>query len=692
MALGSARSLRIATDVGGTFTDIVGFDEASGAAFFGKTLTTPANLVDGIVTGVNKAQAEIGQARLFLHGTTVAINAILERKGARTALLTTRGFRDVYEIGRINRPDAYNLFFEKHVPLVPRSLRWEVPERIGARGQVLWPLDDDAVLEFCDRIRDQGIEAVAILFLHSYANPAHELRVKALIQQHCPGVFVTASHEVSQEYREFERTSTIAANAYVGPLVRNYLGGIDQRLETLGFGGSFFVMQSNGGLFDAARAQRECIHMLESGPAAGVIGGKAVCARLGLANAISFDMGGTTAKAGVVLGGEVMMAGSIMIGGYTRGLPIQIPLIDVQEVGTGGGSIAFVEPGGGLRVGPESAGAAPGPVCYGLGGTEPTVTDANLVLGRLAPDRFLGGEMPLDVAAAEAALQARVAGPLGISLTAAANGIIRIAASTMSHVVTRVTTERGLDAGDFAMVAYGGAGPLHAGLVARELRIPTVIIPPAPGHFSAYGMLMADLRRDFVRTWFRPLSELQFDEMEALYGELEAEGRALLAPDIVAGGEILCTRGADMRYVGQEHPCHVPLPAHVFAGRDAAQIKRAFDEEHLRRYGFDAVREPAEIVSLTSTVIGLLSKPVAARLEGQGEADPARALSQRRPVFFTECGFVETPIYDRARLLPGDHFTGPALVEEHASTTVVFPGDQLRVTDYGDLAITIARS
>ncbi len=685
-------SIRIATDVGGTFTDIVGFDEASGQAFFGKTLTTPNNLVDGIVTGVEKAGTTPAEARLFLHGTTVAINAILERKGARTALLTTRGFRDVYEIGRINRPDAYNLFFEKHEPLIPRSLRWEVPERMGAKGQVLWPLDEETVLDLCARIRAEQIGAIAILFLHSYANPAHELRVKALVQQHCPGVFVTASHEVSQEYREFERTSTIAANAYVGPLVRNYLGGIDARLASLGFTGSFFVVQSNGGLFDAARAQRECIHMLESGPAAGVIGAKAVCARLGLADAIAFDMGGTTAKAGVVLGGEVMMAGSIMIGGYARGLPIQIPLIDVQEVGTGGGSIAFVEPGGGLRVGPESAGAAPGPVCYGLGGEAPTVTDANLLLGRLAPDRFLGGEMPLDAAHAQRAMQAKVADPLGIPLTAAANGILRIAASTMSHVVTRVTTERGLDAGDFAMVAYGGAGPLHAGLVARELRIPTVIIPPAPGHFSAYGMLMADLRRDFVRTWFRPLSELKFDEMEAIYSELEAEGRRLLEPDLEANGSILCIRGADMRYVGQEHPCHVPLAASAFQARDAGAIKRAFDEEHMRRYNFDAVKEPAEIVSLTSTVIGLLSKPVAAKLAGQGEANPARALSQRRPVFFTETGFVETPVYDRTRLLPGDNFTGPALVEEHASTTVVFPGDQLKVTEYGDLVITIARS
>ena len=487
--------VRIASDVGGTFTDVVAFDESAGKTRFGKALTTPRAMVEGILNGIHKSGEALSNTRLFLHGTTVAINTMLERTGARTALITTQGFRDIYEIGRINRPDAYNLFFQKHQPLVPRSLRFEVNERLRADGSVLRAPEREAVEQICAQLKAQGIEAVAILLLHAYANPAHELLIKRWVQEAMPDAFVTASHELSTEYREFERTSTVAANAYVGPRVSRYLRQIDDTVAREGFAGGFFVVQSSGGLFSVQQAQQECIRMLESGPAAGVIGTRAVCERLQIANAIAFDMGGTTAKAGVVLDGEVMMAGSIMVGGYSEGLPIQVPLIDIQEVGTGGGSIARVETGGALHVGPQSAGASPGPVCYALGGEDPTVTDVNLILGRIAPDKFLGGEMPLDLAGATRALLHRVADPLKLDLHRAALGIIQIATTTMSHVVTRVTTERGLDAGDFAMVAYGGAGPLHASLVARELRMPTVIIPPSPGHFSATGMLQADLRR-----------------------------------------------------------------------------------------------------------------------------------------------------------------------------------------------------
>ncbi|MFN0303180.1 MAG: hydantoinase/oxoprolinase family protein [Burkholderiales bacterium] len=690
--LNKSATFRVAADVGGTFTDVVSFDEATGESCFGKTLTTPEHLVEGIVTGVHKADTPFPGTRLFLHGTTIAINTILERTGAHTALLTTKGFRDIYEIGRINRPDAYNLFFRKHVPLVKRSLRIEVNERMGAKGEPLIPMNDDEVAAIARDLRAQGVQAVAILFLHSYANNAHELRAKKIVERECPDMFVTASHELSQEYREFERTSTVAANAYIGPRVRGYLREIEERIAREKFSGTFFVVQSSGGLYDVAHAQRECIKMLESGPAAGVIGARALCERLELRSAIAFDMGGTTAKAGVVLDGEVMMAGNIMIGGYTEGLPIQIPLIDIQEVGTGGGSIARVESGGSLRVGPQSAGAAPGPVCYRLGGIEPTVTDANLVLGRLAPDRFLGGEMQLDRAAAEKAIRDKVAAPLGIDWVEAANGIIQIATTTMSHVVTRVTTERGLDAGDFAMVAYGGAGPLHSGLVAKELRIPTVIIPPSPGHFSAHGMLMADLRRDFVRTWFRPLANADFDEMERIYRAMEQEGGRALERDMSDPSKITMMRRADMRYVGQEHPVTVDLPMKLFADRDQAGIKQRFDEVHAQRYGFHADAEPAEIVSLHSSVIGWLDKPKPKRLP-RGAASPAAALTQRRDVYFTESGrFIATPVYSRERLAAGMRIEGPALIEEYASTTVVFAGDRLEVSDFSDLVITIART
>ena len=407
---------------------------------------------------MTKAGAAFRSARLFLHGTTVAINTILERTGARCALITTQGFRDIYEIGRVNRPESYNLFFKRHEPLIDRDLRFEIRERMDAQGKVLIPLDEAEVRAVVAQAVAQGAQAIAILFLHSYRNPAHEQRVKAIIAEMHPELFVTASHELSQEYREFERTSTAAANAYVGPRVRRYLGEMGEHLDAAGFDGEFLIVQSTGGLFGVDEAQSACIKMLESGPAAGVIGTKALADSIGLRNAIAFDMGGTTAKAGVIYNGDVLMIGSALIGGYATGLPVQIPMIDIQEVGTGGGSIARVETGA-LHVGPESAGAQPGPVCYGQGGTEPTITDANLILGRLGADRFLGGEMRLDLDGAKRALDTRVARPLGLDLTQAADGILRIATTKMSHMVRWVTTERGLDAADFTLVAYGGAGP-----------------------------------------------------------------------------------------------------------------------------------------------------------------------------------------------------------------------------------------
>jgi N-methylhydantoinase A len=535
--------VRLAADVGGTFTDVAAFDETTGELRLGKTLTTPARLVTGVESGVTKAGAQFSRARLFLHGTTVAINTILERTGAPCALLTTQGFRDIYEIGRVNRPESYNLFFRRHQPLIERDLRYEIRERIDAHGKVLIELDEDRVrAAVADAVR-QRVEAIAILFLHSYRNPAHEQRVKAIIEEGHPHLFVTASHELSQEYREFERTSTAAANAYIGPRVRRYLGEIGDHLAAAGFDGDFLIVQSTGGLFGVEEAQSACIRMLESGPAAGVIGTKALCDRIGLKNAIAFDMGGTTAKAGVIHGGDVLMTGGALIGGYATGLPVQIPMIDIQEVGTGGGSIARTEMGA-LHVGPESAGAQPGPVCYGLGGVEPTITDANLILGRLSADRFLGGEIKLDVEGARRALEARVATPLGLDLTAAADGILRIATTKMSHMVRWVTTERGLDAADFTLVAYGGAGPLHAAMVARELRIAKVVVPRAPGHFSAYGMLVAELRRDFVKTWFTPLAEASFPAMENIYAEME---RAVARPCAAATSPSPASRSSARR-------------------------------------------------------------------------------------------------------------------------------------------------
>jgi N-methylhydantoinase A len=677
--------LRLAADIGGTFTDIAAFDEKTGALTFGKALSTPAHLVEGISAGVAKAGSDYRSAALFLHGSTVAINTMLERTGAGTALLITEGFRDIYEIGRINRPDAYNLFFQKHVPLIERALRFEVKERMLADGEIDTPLDESEIAALGQKLESLG----AVLFLNCYANVDHERRAKAILEKNHPALFVSASHELSQEYREFERCATVAANAYIGPKVRRYIGEIDAHMRAAGFAGSFLVVQSTGGLYEADQARSQCVRMLESGPAAGVIGTQALCRALKIDNAIAFDMGGTTAKAGVIHRGEALTTGAALIGGYERALPVQIAMMDIFEVSAGGGSIARVDDGA-LRLGPQSAGASPGPACYGLGGTEPTVTDANLVLGRLGADRFLGGEMKLDKAAAERALKEKIGDPLGMSAVEAADGILRIAATTMSYAVKGVTTERGLDAGDFVLFAYGGAGPLHAVEVAREIGMRKVIVPAAPGVFSAFGMLFSDLRYDFVRTWFTPLDEARFGEMEKVYRALEQQGRDAIGATSIKPGRIEVKRSADMRYVGQEHAVTVDLPMAVFSREDRKAIKRHFDAMHAQRYGTSAPEERAEIVSLRSTVTGLMRKPPQRKIGRGQRTAPKAAFGGKRPVYFGG-RFHATPTYRRAALVAGNRIKGPALIEEYASTTVLMPGDAMEVDALGNLAITVGR-
>ncbi len=689
--MSSNARLRAAADIGGTFTDVAAFDERQGRLLLGKTLTTPDKLVGGILTGLDKAGVALPQADLFLHGSTVAINTMLERSGAHTALITTRGFRDIYEIGRINRPDSFNLRHHKHTPLVERDLRFEVTERMLASGEVHIPLDEAEVLALARRLKQKRIAAVAVVFLHAYRNPQHERRVRELLSQHLPRAFVSISSDLSQEYREYERTSTTVANAYIGPRVDRYLGEIEKTLKQVKFDGQFLVVQSTGGLYALQEARQDCVRMMESGPAAGVIGTQALCAALGIDNAIAFDMGGTTAKAGVVRNHQALVANSVMIGGYQTGLPLLTPMIDIHEVGTGGGSLASLSSTGALRVGPQSAGASPGPACYGLGGTAPTVTDANVLLGRLDPEHFLGGEMRLDLAAAERAMHSHIAKPLGMGSTEAATGILRIAAAAMSHAVRGVTTDRGLDTGAFpCMFAYGGAGPLHASMVARELRMPNVVIPRAPGHFSAFGMLLADFRRDLVRSHFITLAELSLAQLEQWFADLEAQGLQTLEQADVGERRIMLRRHLDMRYIGQEHAVTVEIPAAAFRRKSLAAIKAVFDEAHRERYGRGSPQEPAEIVSLRSTVIGVLKKPVLEKIASGSRTPPASAKRGRRQVYFEPEGWLPTPVYARDALRSGNRLVGPALIEEHASTTVLQPGDRLHVDAYGNLHIAVA--
>ncbi|OGA77372.1 MAG: 5-oxoprolinase [Betaproteobacteria bacterium RIFCSPLOWO2_12_FULL_65_14] len=687
-------SLRIAADIGGTFTDVAAFDERSGELLLGKTLSTPGRLVDGITQGVAKAGTRLADARLFLHGSTIAINTMLERSGAKVALVTTQGFRDIYEIGRVNRPDSFNLRFRKHEPLVERALRLEVKERLMHDGTVREPLDMSSLEAAAERIeKEDNVEAIAVLFLHSYRNPEHELAAKRFLEKKFPAAFVTVSSELSQEYREFERTSTVVANAYIGPRVHRYLEEIDAEARRAGFSGKFMLVQSTGGLYSLREAKQDCVRMMESGPAAGVIGTQAMCEIMGIRNAIAFDMGGTTAKAGVVRDGLALTSGSTMIGGYFTGLPLLTPMIDIHEVGTGGGSIARVSATGGLRVGPQSAGAAPGPACYGLGGDEPTVTDANLLLGRLAEDRFLGGEMRLDKRAAAEAMRARIGEPLGMTEVEAASGILRIATASMSHAVKGVTTDRGLDPGEFpTLFAYGGAGPLHASMVARELRIPQVVIPAAPGHFSAFGMLLSDFRRDLVQSRFVRLDQVELDDLRRWFAELEAQGSAAVKDARLDTRRLVLARALDMRYVGQEHAVTVDVPLSAFSQKSKSSIKRHFDELHEERYGRGSPEEPAEIVSIRSTVTGLMKKPRLARIARGTSKVAAHAATGERRVFFPGKGWTKCRTYRRDALKAGNRIAGPALVEEHASTTVLEPGDALRVDRYGNLVIAIGLS
>jgi len=681
--------LRLAVDIGGTFTDVVVFDEDKKSLALTKALSTPAELAKGVQEGITKTAIPLEAVSSLIHGSTVVVNAIIERTGAKTALVTTKGFRDVYEIGRINRPESFNPRFRKHRPLVPREDIFEVSERMLADGSVRTPLDEQEARAVARIIREEGFQAAAVLFLHSYRAPEHEVRMCEILREADPNLFVSASHELSREYREYERTSTVAANAYVGPKVSQYLGDLERRLRGSGFAGNLMIMQSNGGLSDVELARRQCIQMMESGPAAGVVGTMALCETLDLEAAIAFDMGGTTAKASVIRRGEPSLSPDYFIGGYNEGLAVRIPVLDIVEVGTGGGSIGWLDEGGGLHVGPRSAGAEPGPASYGRGGTEPTVTDANVILGRLSPERFLGGEMRLNRNAAESALRERLAHPLGVNLERAASGMLQVATSAMANAVRHVTLERGLDPRDFTLVAYGGGGPLHASSVAKELSIRTIIIPQAPGHFSAVGMLMADFRRDYVQTLFARMDDLEMAELEDEFKKLEAEGRKALEASGIPRERIVFERAADMRYVGQEHAVAVRVPAAVGDETARAEIKKLFDDAHELRYSHSAPGESADIVSLRVSAIGRLGKPEFPRIPSGDPAPPPAARRGTRSVIFEGSGALEAAVFDRTKLLQGNMIPGPAIIEEVASTTVVEPGDSVTVNAYGHLVMQL---
>ncbi len=682
---GGSPTLRFGVDIGGTFTDVAAFEPASGRILLGKSLSTPGDLVAGVFDAIDSSGVSVADATSLIHGSTIAINALLERRGARAALVTTAGFADVYEIGRINRPQSFNLFFGKHKPLIPRNRVFEVDERLLADGRVHRELSVREATELARLLdADEELESVAVLFLHSYRNPAHERLMRTILEAEAPGLFVTTSHELTREYREYERTATVAANAYVGPPVSRYLGDLEARLRDEGFSRDVMIMQSTGGVSDIATASRQCVQLVESGPAGGVTGTLALCELLGLSRAISFDMGGTTAKACVVLDRAARLAPEYFVGGYDEGHPIRVPVLDIHEVGTGGGSIASVEAGGGLRVGPQSAGARPGPVCYGRGGEEPTVTDAQVALGRLGAEVFRSGGIELDPERAREAISSRVAEPLGLETTRAALGMIAVANASMGNAVRAITIERGLDPREFTLVAYGGAGPLHAAEVARGLGIPTVVVPFAPGHFSAFGMLMADYRRDFVQTHFAPLEDAALPGVESVYRSLEAEGIAQLEAEGIAADRIVLERAADMRYRGQEHAVSVSVPALLGDPQAAASLGAEFHRRHDEEYRHHAREESVEIVSVRVSVIGRLDKPGWPEVPSDGTAPTDE---RERTVWFAEGPF-DCPVVLRADLPAGHRRVGPLIVEEPGSVTCVPPEANLTVDAHANLVIT----
>jgi N-methylhydantoinase A len=680
-------SYAIAVDIGGTFTDLVAFNSETQEVLYSKSPTTYDNLVDGIIDCFNKAKIKPRAGSLVNHGTTLVINSLIQRQGARTALVTSKGFRDILEIARANRPDPFDLHYQRDEPLIPRELRFEVAERMGSKGEVVTPLDISAVETLAGEIKNLGVESVAIFFMNSYINPVHEEAAAESLKQLLPGIYVTFSTDLTREWYEYERCSTVAANAYVGPQVSTYVGRLDGELKQQGFAGSLFMMGSNGGLLSAERTCRQPIGLVESGPIGGCIGAAAYAEKLGFKNVVAFDMGGTTAKCALVENGRFSVNSVYYANGYVKGFPIKSAVIDIVEVGSGGGSIAWLDSQKRLHVGPRSAGSTPGPVCYGRGGFEPTVTDANLALGRLNPANFLGGEMKLDKSAAENAVVERVAAPLGYTgekgMIQLADGILAIATVMMAGAIRKISVEHGLDPRDFVLFSYGGGGPLHCGALAHELSIPTVVIPPEPGNFSAIGMLLADARIDSAKTFVGLLDDQSVPTMVQAFTTMEYEAAASLAREF-GSGDVFFERFAEMRYRGQRHNIKVPVSG--LSGRDS--IRTAFERDYKRRYGHADAKAPAEFQALHLSAFARLKQPDIARLPRA--ATPAETAQMRRVYIGDAGGWLDAKIYHRDALTPGFEAAGPAVIEEYGSTTLVRPGDRFEIGALREIRIDCA--
>ena len=684
--------MRIGIDVGGTFTDIVLIDDVSGQIDYTKVLTTHDDLAKGVIGGIDKiltmVDTSFDQVDYLVHGTTIGTNALIERKGARTGLLTSEGMRDVLEIGRIERPAAglYDIFVDTPLPLVPRYLRADVRERVGADGEVVVPLDEDSARQGVKFLKDQAVESIAVSFLFSFRNPAHEERVREICQEIFPEAAVSLSSEIAPEFREFERTSTTVINAYLAPVVERYLDNLEGQLLDRYGEVDLRIMQASGGSMMTEMAKRRAVNIVNSGPAGGALAAAYVGRLTGDQQVISVDMGGTSFDVGVIDRGEPRVAPESQFEGF----PVKIPILDVEAIGAGGGSLAWIDQGGALNVGPESAGSEPGPACYGLGGERPTVTDANLVLGRLNPDYFLGGEMRLYPELAEKAIVKHVAEPLGVSLEEAASGIIRVVNANMERAISVNSTEKGFDVREFVLLPFGGAGPLHAVELARDLDMKRVVVPPYAGTFSAVGLLVANTRYDYAATVARGADELTPEELLAIFKELEGRGRAQLRAQNVPDKDIETVWTADLRYEGQSYEISTPVVRKDALTRaDIEEIVSRFHELHYRIYAYGSVDEKVEFINLRAAAIGKVPE-ISLAQTGAGGGNVEIARKGTRPVHFLSEGFTDSAVYDRALLKPGHTVTGPALIEEVASTTVISPGLKGTVDVYGNIIIPLS--
>jgi len=673
---------RLAVDIGGTFTDLVFLDEQSGKMGFEKAPTTPEDPARGVMTSIQKGQLPLEQMGLFIHGTTLALNALLESKGAKTGLITTKGFRDVLELGRLDRPHMYDILYHKPPPLVPRHLRREVTERVNCRGEALVPLDEAETRAVVRWLRQQGISVFAVCLLHSYANPAHEKRVGEIIREECPEAHVSLSHTIIQEFYEYERTVSTVINATIQPLMKRYLDRLWEDLRGNQFRGEFLITRSGGGAMGYRQAKEMPVHTILSGPAGGVQGAACLAKMLGISHLIAIDAGGTSFDVSLLYRGEPQVRSEAKVAGYK----LLLPVVDMETIGAGGGSIAWMDTGNALQVGPQSAGAHPGPICYGRGGTEPTVTDAAVSLGLIDPCYFLGGELRLDAAAAAQGITERLATPLGLSPEDTASGILAIIETKMTGAIREMSVERGYDPRDFAILAYGGAGPLFAASLAERVGIPQVVVPRWPGNFSAWGMLMFDLVHDFVQSYVAVLEDVHLERVNDIFHRLERSALEALASQGVPQEDQLVLRSVDMKYLMAGHVINVPVTSGSLEEDDRKALRSKFNRLHQLLYGHQ-LEDILQVVNFRLRAIGRVRKPRLKRIARDGR-DPKSALKGSRLIY--DAGKqkrVRYQVFDRSRLCAGNVVVGPAIVEEAASTTVVPAAHTLRVDPYGNLIL-----